>query len=149
MSVEILNRLGEPGAVTEELTALQNREFSGEAAFRDALRERSARLSPAYERQLLAHSEIGDFLVAGQQIERIEAGRLSPRQIEAIDALAGARFRYRWAFAEALAAHTNEWAYLAESPLNKRHNRKLRRQLEYMFRHFDRQHDSKRTDGGR
>ncbi len=147
MSIEVLNRLGESTIVTEELAALKDREFAGAAAFLDAFRER-ADASAAAERRALALSEVGDFRIDEAHIYRIEEGRLSPHQIEAIEELAGARFRYRWVFAEALAAHTDEWAYLPDSPFNKRYNKQLRRQLEYMFRHFDRQNDRRRTGSG-
>lgn len=157
MSLEVLDRLGEHTTVTEELAALKDREFVGAAAFLDAFRERAGassaaerhaparhergrdrRSDPDAERHALALSEIGDFRIEERQIFRIDEGRLSPGQIEALEELDGAHFRYRWTFAEALAAETDEWAYLPDSPLNKRHNRKLRRQLEYVFRHFDR-----------
>ena len=80
-----------------------------------------------------------------KQVYRIEEGRLGPGQIEAIEELSGTRFRYRWALAEALAAHTDEWVYLPESPLNRKHNKQLRRRLEYVLRHFDRRNDRRRT----
>ena len=144
MSLEVLDRIGEPAIVTEGLATLRDREFVGAAAFLDAVRERTPASSPAVERRVLALSEVGDFRIDEAQIYGIEEGRLSPRQIEAIEELAGARFRYRWAFAEALAAHTDEWAYRPDSPLDKRYNEQLRRQLEYVFRHF-----SRRTDRGR
>ena len=136
MSLEVLNRLDEQTLVTEELAALKDREFAGAAAFLEALRER-AQVSSATERRALALSEVGDFRIDDAQIYRIEEGRLSPRQIEALEELAGARFRYRWALAEALAEYTDEWASLPDSPLHKGYNKKLRRQLEYVFRHFD------------
>ena len=146
MSLDVLNRVGEHTIVTEELAALKDREFVGAAAFLDAFRERAAASSPAVERQVIALSEVGDFRIEEAQIYRIEEGRLSPRQIEAIEELSGARFRYRWAFAEALAAHTDEWAYRPDSPLNKRHNKQVRRQFEYVFRHFNRRADRMRPD---
>ena len=145
MSLDVLNRIGEHTIVTEELAVLKDREYAGAAAFLDAFRERTAVSSPAVERRVLALSEIGDFRIDEARIYRIQEGRLSPLQIEAIEELAGSRFRYRWAFAEALAAHTDEWAYLPDSPLNKTHNKQLRRQLEYAFRHFDRRNDRKHT----
>ena len=146
MSLDVLDRVGEHTTVTEELAALKDREFVGAVAFLDAFRDRTAASSPAVERYVLALSEVGDFRIDEAQIYRIEEGRLSPRQIEAIEELAGARFRYRWAFAEALAAHTDEWAYRPDSPLNKRYNKQLRRQLEYVFRHFNRRTDRGRSD---
>ena len=145
MSLEVINRLGEHTVVTEELAALKDREFVGAAAFLDALRERSD-APPAAERRALVLSEVGDFRIDDAQIFRIEEGRLSPRQIEALEELAGAHFRYRWAFAEALAAHTDEWAYLPDSPLNKSYNKTLRRQIEYVFRHFDRRSSRRPTN---
>ena len=145
MSLEVLNRLGEHSVVTEELAALKDREFVGAAAFLRAFRART-RTSTTVEQRALALSEVGDFRIGDAQIFGIEEGRLSPRQIEAIEELAGVHFRYRWAFAEALAAHTDEWAYLPDSPLNKRHNRTLRHRLEYVFRHFEHRPGRGRSD---
>ena len=145
MSLEVLNRIGEDITVTEELAGLKDREFVGAAAFLDAFGERAAATSAAVERRALALSEIGDFHIDVKQVYRIEEGRLSPGQIEAIEELSGTRFRYRWALAEALAAHTDEWVYLPESPLNRKHNKQLRRRLEYVLRHFDRRNDRRRT----
>ena len=147
MSLEVLNRLGEHVVVTEELATLKDREFVGATAFLDAFRERAS-ASSAAERRALDLSEIGDFRIGERRIFRIEEGGLSPGQIEALEELAGAHFRYRWAFAEALAAETDEWTYLPDSPLNKSHNRKLRRQLEYVFRHFDRRVNHGRINAG-
>ena len=118
---------------------------ANDAAFLDAFGERAAATSAAVERRALALSEIGDFHIDVKQVYRIEEGRLGPGQIEAIEELAGTRFRYRWALAEALAAHTDEWVYLPESPLNRKHNKQLRRRLEYVLRHFDRRNDRRRT----
>ena len=146
MSLEVLNRMGDDIIVTEELAGLKDREFVGAAAFLDAFGERAAAISAAVERRALALSEIGDFRIDMKQVYRIEEGRLSPGQIEAIEELAGTRFRYRWALAEALVAHSDEWAYLPESPLNRKHNKQLRGRLEYVFRHFDRRNDRRRTD---
>ena len=118
---------------------------ANDAAFLDAFGERAAATSAAVERRALALSEIGDFHIDVKQVYRIEEGRLSPGQIEALEELSGTRFRYRWALAEALAAHTDEWVYLPESPLNRKHNKQLRRRLEYVLRHFDRRNDRRRT----
>ena len=146
MSLEVLNRIGEDIIVTEQLAGLKDREFVGAAAFLDAFGERAAATSAAVERRALALAEIGDFRIDVKQVYRIEEGRLSPGQIEAVEELAGTRFRYRWALAEALVAHSDEWAYLPESPLNRKHNKQLRGRLEYVFRHFDRRNDRRRTD---
>ena len=142
MSLDVLNRLGEQTVVTEDLAALKDREFVGASTFLDAFRER-ADASTAVERRALALSEVGDFRIEEVRIGRIEEGRLSPRQIEAIEALAGMHFRYRWALAEALAAYTDEWAYLPNAPRNKSRNRTLHHRLEYVFRHFERRHGTR------
>ena len=137
LSIEALERLGGDVVDTVKLAALKDREFIGAAAFIDAFRER-VDASSAVERRALVLGQVGDFRIEEAKIFRLDEGRLSPRQIEALEDLAGAHFRYRWVFAQALAAHTDEWRALPDSPLNKSHNKKLRRQLEYVFRHFDR-----------
>ena len=139
LSLEALERIDDRIVVTDELTALSGREFTGAAEFLAALRGRISASSSAIERRVLALSEVGDFRIEEAEIYRIGEGRLSSRQIAAIEDLDGMSFRYRWEFAESLAAHDDEWAFRPDSPLDQRYNRELRRRLEYVFRHFDRQ----------
>ncbi|MFQ5935815.1 MAG: inorganic phosphate transporter [Acidiferrobacterales bacterium] len=119
----------------EDLADIQGKEFTSSIRFLDALHEKVS-LSGAQDREALRFGEIGDFLIQPRKLNALDDRWLTQSQIKALHELSGQRFRYKWKLAQSLAQTSADWRLREKTKVNKRYNKELKRQLDYVYRTF-------------
>jgi PiT family inorganic phosphate transporter len=135
LSPPVLERLESAGVDTSPLRALEGQEIAHGTDFRDALRMH-VQLSHEYEKLVLSTAEIYPMTVDASKLETLRRYNLTVAQFDALQALAGRSFRYKWQFHDALGEQTSDWKRRPETPLNKAFNSAQEGLLDYLFRTF-------------
>jgi len=125
---------GDP-AVARKLAPLVGREYRTARAFIAALNG-AVTLDRAELDRALHYAELDNLVVNQHGIAKLDRSWLTPAEINAIQRLAGRRFRYGWRFAEALAVGSPEWRLRPRNKLNRLYNKQIEDKLRYVARLF-------------
>ncbi len=137
LSPAVLDRLQRQGVEPGPLAELPRERVEGVSAFRGLLADTG--LSHQAEHQVLKAARLASIDLQQDQIESLDTDGFTAAQLDAVEALAGREFDYRWVLSEALAAQSDAWKMLPEETVNKLHNRKIRGDLDRLYRHFRKQ----------
>jgi inorganic phosphate transporter, PiT family len=135
LSAPVTERLISRGIAVEEYGDLAGRNFPSAVQLRDAVAERTD-LSRYHQDQLLAAAEVHHTSFFPTTLAGMEPNGLSADQVAALKTLSGWSFRHKWQVADRLAAASPDWRPLAETTVNKLHNKRIERQLDVVFRAF-------------
>ncbi|MCZ6467067.1 MAG: inorganic phosphate transporter, partial [Alphaproteobacteria bacterium] len=135
LSEPVLERLERAGVKTDRLGELRGQAFPSARRFRQALGERMA-LTGDDEAKLMAYAEVDPMAIDPARLPDLETSRLSTGQVQAVRGLTGRTFLHTWMLAEALAGESGEWRPREKTTENKAHNKRLQKNLEFVFRTF-------------
>ncbi|MCH8212848.1 MAG: inorganic phosphate transporter [Proteobacteria bacterium] len=135
LSEPVLERLERAGMKTDRLGELRGQTFSSARRFRQALGERMAPDGDD-EAKLMAYAEVDPMAIDPARLPDLETSRLSAGQVQAVRGLTGRTFMHTWMLAEALAGESGEWRPREKTTKNKAHNKRLRKNLDFVFRTF-------------
>ena len=135
LSEPVLERLERAAVKTDRLGELRGQTFSSARRFRQALGERTA-LNGDDEAKLMAYAEVDPMAIDPARLPDLETSRLSAGQVQAVRRLTGRTFLHTWMLAEALARESGEWRPREKTTENKAYNKRLRKNLDFVFRIF-------------
>jgi PiT family inorganic phosphate transporter len=110
-------------------------EFPSAIRLRDALRARLD-LTKDREAAVLDTARVFRVSFAPLKLAAFKPDGLREGQVTAVAALSGRSFRHKWQVAEALAGLSPEWRTVEETKLTKLDNKRIRQQLEFVYRFF-------------
>lgn len=135
LSEPVLERLDRAGVKTDRLGELRGQTFSSARRFRQALGEGMA-LDGEDEAKFMAYAEVDPMAIDLARLPDLETSPLSVGQIQAVRGLSGRTFMHTWMLAEALARESAEWRPREKTTANKAYNKRLRKNLDFVFRTF-------------
>ena len=86
--------------------------------------------------RITSRAEQVELVIGSAGLAVLDRDWLSGAQISALQGLIGRRFQHKWALQEALAETSPAWRPLANSTVNKAHNKDLEAKLESLYRAF-------------
>ncbi|MEH6578024.1 MAG: inorganic phosphate transporter [Amphritea sp.] len=131
-----MERLEAQGFDTAPLQVLIDIEYSSARQLVTSA-QRYLPLSNEHQQQLINSTYHGRFFLNAHKIGNLDRTWLSDEQWQALNALAGQSFAYRWQLQEALADHTKAWGLKPDIPANKYFNQDLQQKLSYLYRLFE------------
>ncbi|MBU0553394.1 inorganic phosphate transporter family protein [Myxococcota bacterium] len=132
----VIGKLKAEGLPIEGFDGLVNQTHESAAAFQEALRPK---LDAVTLERALQLSRLRPLKVDLNKVEdQRDLHWLSEARFKAIEGLAGRDFEYTWQMADALSQRTEEWKKKPIAKENKLYNKKLRAQLDYLARTFER-----------
>lgn len=135
LSAPAAERLADSGVDVSALTPLLDVDYKSAVAFRKALRDRVS-LPPKIETRIIESAEIDPLFIDSGKLAQFRDGWLTESQYSALSALAGRRYRYKWALVDDLVKTSRQWALLPETTVNKLHNKEIRNRLNAVFHAF-------------
>ncbi|MBE0533908.1 MAG: anion permease [Rhodospirillales bacterium] len=135
LSQTVVDRLAAQGIATGSLNDVVGEEFPSAIRLRDALRARLD-LTKDREAAVLDTTRVFRVSFAPLKLAAFKPDGLSEGQAKAVTALGGRSFRHKWQVAEALAALSPEWRTVKETKLTKLDNKRIRQQLDFVYRFF-------------
>jgi PiT family inorganic phosphate transporter len=135
LSPTVIDHLAAQGIPVEPLADVAGEEFPSAIRLRDALRARLF-LTEAQEAAVLESANVFRISFAPLRLATFRPTGLSEGQVAAVNALGGRSFRHKWQVAEALAERSPEWRLAGETKVTKLANKRIRRQLDLVYRSF-------------
>jgi len=131
LSEPVLERLAEEGVAEVALEELRGSRYPSARSLRSAL-DGIETLDADEARAVFEYGRVERFEIDPAGIEALDPTLLTPRQIEAVKALAWQTFEHRWMLHEALERKSSDWSVLPESEDSHFWNRRLVRNLAYV-----------------
>jgi PiT family inorganic phosphate transporter len=135
LSEPVFVELAEQGVDTTALNPLKGREFRSARAFVRGADETGFE-GPVSASTLLGYARLNHIYIDPERFPSLDRDWLSPRQIAAIEGLAGQEFTHGWQLAKVLAAESPDWKKRDNKTVHKLYNRELDKQLDYVYRSF-------------
>lgn len=126
-----LERLVSQGVPEEALRPLVGQRFENARAFKTALRKIDG-LEAVDVGRALGAAEIRNYEINPAWLSRLDLKLLTPRQTDALRALAWRSYSHRWQLREALVEASDQWAFLPETRQNYIYNKDLETRLRYV-----------------
>jgi PiT family inorganic phosphate transporter len=136
ISEAVMDQLQAQGLDSAVLKPLQDIAYSSAQTLVTSA-ERSLPLSNEKRQTLLHFSYLGDFFLNAHKIGNLDRQWFSQAQWQALNAIAGQRFEYRWQLEDALAVQTLAWQHKPDIPANKYFNQDLQQKLSHLYRIFE------------
>ncbi|GGO84238.1 hypothetical protein GCM10011348_30020 [Marinobacterium nitratireducens] len=136
VSPPVMQRLRAEGLDADTLGILDGRRYDSAQAL-IASAERREPLEKAERQALLHFSYRSDYQL---DADAVDDSWFSTGQRQALSALAGERFEYRWQIRDALASLSEDWRPREdrEVPANRLFNRELQQKFDYLYRILER-----------
>jgi PiT family inorganic phosphate transporter len=138
LSAEVSEHLQQADVAVTDLQPLVGQTIAGGKNFLKVLRSH-ANLTAAQEALVIEAAQLYPTQIDGSRLDALLAaneGYLSERQVDALSALRGQSFNFRWQLETALAAQSRKWKRLPETKVNKQYNQHLEAQLSSVFEAF-------------
>lgn len=135
LTPRVMARLEAAGFPIEGIANLKGREFESARSIAGSLSERIP-LTPEMRSQALTYAEVFHTSFFPIRLASMAPEELSPQQLAALRQLSGRSYRHKWQVADALAQRAPEWRLRPDTTVNKLHNRRIQRQLEFVYRTF-------------
>lgn len=137
ISEPVMERLLAQGLDTSGLLELSDIEYSSAKKLITSA-QRNLSLTNDEKQTLLHFSYLGDFFLNAHKIGNLDRQWFTQEQWQALNAIAGQRFEYRWQLEEALAFQTVAWRLKPDLPTHKHFNQDLQQKLSHLYRVFER-----------
>jgi PiT family inorganic phosphate transporter len=135
LSETVIDRLAAQGIEVARLADAAGEEYPSAIRLRDALRARLVLAKPQ-EAAVLETALVFRISFSPLTLAAFRPAGLTEGQAAAVAALGGRSFRHKWQVADALAEGSMEWRTVEETKATKLDNRRLRRQLDFVYRSF-------------
>ena len=136
LSPQVIERLAAEGFPVESLADLNGRRYLSAKKYLDVIDDQLP-LDSDQQRLLLYYGALGSYHITTDAIHK-ERPTLSRSQLDAVIALDGQTYQYKWQLAEALAEQSVEWRLKPTDVLNKHYNQRINQRLDALYRLFDR-----------
>ena len=122
-----------------EILSLQNlrgKTVASSEKFKIILRQKAHLKSSAIIKSLTGLARVSDITIRMHKLEPKWVLSLSPERLQALQAVDGLRFEYRWQMEEALGRESVQWLPKPDNVLNKKENLLLYDQLNYLVNYL-------------
>ncbi len=130
-----MERITDLGLPVEDLKDIQDKIYKSATRFRSAVRK-STFLSKFQESRILHYAEISPTEISPALLNTLDWEWLGSERTESLDSLVGKSYYYKWQLTETLARLNDEWKLLADTTINKAHNKEIKARLNYVLRTF-------------
>jgi PiT family inorganic phosphate transporter len=136
MSDEVINHLKEHEITTNDITPISGKTFESATALKKAIKKNTA-LTTKQAIDTIESAEVHYMFIDPAKFSELNQNNwLTAKQKDAIKALKGKTYRYKWQLRDDLIAMSKEWDFLEETEQNKHLNKKLRQKRDFVSRTF-------------